>query len=206
VPKLGPIEWVFNTPSHHRAHHGINPRYIDKSYAGILIIWDRLFGTFEAESEPVVYGTVEPLRSFDPLWAQVHPWVQLARGAIRAPRFADKIRIWFAPPEWSPEGVPPHAAPGPVSPGTRPKWEQASSPLAAAHVFALLTGAVVATFALLFAGGALAPRDLGLAVAGVLGTLFAGAALVEKRPWAWPLELGWVVIAGVVGVGVARGL
>ncbi len=68
IGRLGPFEWVFNTPSHHRVHHGVNPEYLDKNHGGILIVWDRLFGTFEPEVAPPVYGTTEPLESFD----QVH--------------------------------------------------------------------------------------------------------------------------------------
>lgn len=67
VKKLGPLEWLFNTPSHHRVHHGRNPQYIDKNYAGILIIWDKLFGTFVPEEETVIYGITKPVNSFNPL-------------------------------------------------------------------------------------------------------------------------------------------
>ncbi|GAL33939.1 sterol desaturase family protein [Vibrio maritimus] len=67
IHKLGPLEWVFNTPSHHRVHHGVNAQYIDKNYAGVLIIWDRLFGTFEPEVEIVRYGISKPVNSFN-LW------------------------------------------------------------------------------------------------------------------------------------------
>lgn len=63
IDRLGPLEWFMNTPSHHRVHHARNPKYLDKNYAGIFIIWDRMFGTFEPEEEPVVYGVTEPLNS-----------------------------------------------------------------------------------------------------------------------------------------------
>ena len=65
VKRLGPIEWIMNTPSHHRVHHGVNPRYVDRNYAGILIVWDRWFGTFEPEGDEPVYGLVKPLGSFN---------------------------------------------------------------------------------------------------------------------------------------------
>jgi sterol desaturase/sphingolipid hydroxylase (fatty acid hydroxylase superfamily) len=67
--KLGPFEEIFNTPSHHRVHHAINPRYLDKNYGAILIVWDRLFGTFIREDEACVYGIVKPLSSYNPLTA-----------------------------------------------------------------------------------------------------------------------------------------
>lgn len=74
IPKLGPLEWFLVTASHHRVHHARNPKYIDKNYGGILIIWDRIFGTFQEEedSEPVAYGLVHPVNSYNPFWIQFH--------------------------------------------------------------------------------------------------------------------------------------
>ncbi|MEZ0228598.1 MAG: sterol desaturase family protein [Planctomycetota bacterium] len=180
IPKLGPLEWVLNTPSHHRAHHGVNPIYIDTNYGGTLIVWDRLFGTFVEESEPVVYGTVTPLASFDPLWAQVHPWVELARGSFGAPRWLDKARIWFMPPEWSPAGVPPHAPPGPVSPETRPKWDVPLSGAVAFVVVSVLALTVSGTFLLLHEGHALTQETKALAAGTIFGALAASAALIRR--------------------------
>lgn len=72
IKKLGPIEWVFNTPSHHRVHHACNPKYLDCNYGGMLIVWDRLFGTFVEEEEEPVFGLVSPLQSWDPVYANTH--------------------------------------------------------------------------------------------------------------------------------------
>ena len=102
VGKLGPLEWILNTPSHHRVHHGINPQYIDKNYAGVFIVWDRLFGTFEEEKAEPVYGTVVVYKSWNSLWANVHYLVDLAHRASATARWSDRIRIWLAPPEWAP--------------------------------------------------------------------------------------------------------
>src|SRR5688572_10603116 len=77
VKSLGPLEKVLNTPSHHRVHHARNPRYLDRNYAAMLIVWDRLFGTFAPESERPTYGITKPLRSFNALWAQVQPLAEL---------------------------------------------------------------------------------------------------------------------------------
>jgi alkylglycerol monooxygenase len=97
-----PIEWIFNTPSHHRVHHGRNPKYIDKNHAGMLIIWDRIFGTFQAEEEEVVYGITTPLKSWNPLWANLHYYVDLYRMAKTFSRWQDRLRLIFAPPGWKP--------------------------------------------------------------------------------------------------------
>ena len=102
VGRLGPLEWVLNTPSHHRVHHGVNPRYVDRNYAGVFIVWDRLFGTFEPEGDEPVYGLVKPLGSFSPLWANVHRWVEIASMSRRTRRLGDKLYAWLAPPEWRP--------------------------------------------------------------------------------------------------------
>ena len=71
VRSIGPLEYILNTASHHRVHHGRNRYCIDKNYAGVLIIWDRIFDTFAAEDEEVVYGLVHPLSSWDPIYTQV---------------------------------------------------------------------------------------------------------------------------------------
>ncbi len=105
VGKLGPLEWFMNTPSHHRVHHAKNPKYIDKNHGGVLIVWDRLFGTFKEEEEEPVYGTATPLRSWNPVWANIHYWIELARLTWQAPRWRDKILVWFMKPAWRPRGL-----------------------------------------------------------------------------------------------------
>ena len=97
IGRLGPLEWILNTPSHHRVHHGRNPRYLDKNYAGVLIVWDRLFGTFTPEEEEAVYGIVQPLNSWNVVWANTHQWIDLARLSAAAKGWR-KLAIWFLPP------------------------------------------------------------------------------------------------------------
>ena len=100
-----PVEAVMNTPAHHRVHHALNPRYLDRNYAGVLIVWDRLFGTFEAErdDDPPRYGIVRQLGSFNLLWAAFHEWVGLARDLLTAPWRAKLSYLW-RPPGWSHDG------------------------------------------------------------------------------------------------------
>jgi sterol desaturase/sphingolipid hydroxylase (fatty acid hydroxylase superfamily) len=95
-----PIEAVFNTPSHHRVHHGCNARYMDRNYAGILIVWDRLFGTFEREDEqePVCYGVTEPIESVNPLVAFFHGFQRLGRDLARARGLRGRLAVLFLPP------------------------------------------------------------------------------------------------------------
>lgn len=114
VPKLHPfIEKYFNTPSHHRVHHALNAQYIDKNYAGFLVIWDRMFGTFAEEKDEIFYGvTVQP-KTWEPTFINLQVWKSLFDDFIATPYIWDKIRIWFMPTGWRPRGVKPHA-PHPV--------------------------------------------------------------------------------------------
>lgn len=105
VGKLGPLEWIFVTPSHHRVHHATNGAYLDRNYGGILIVWDRLFGTFAEEREAPIYGTTRPLGSGNPVWANAVEWVRLVRATVAAPRAWDRIQLWFRPPEWMPRSI-----------------------------------------------------------------------------------------------------
>lgn len=99
------FEAVMNTPSHHRVHHATNPRYLDRNYAGVFIVWDRLFGSFqrELEGEPIRYGIVRQLGSFNLLWAVFHEWIGLAHDVWTAPWHSKLGYIWRAP-GWSHDG------------------------------------------------------------------------------------------------------
>jgi sterol desaturase/sphingolipid hydroxylase (fatty acid hydroxylase superfamily)/uncharacterized membrane protein YhhN len=107
VKKLGWFDRWFCAPSNHRVHHAVNDRYLDKNYGGILIIWDRLFGTYKTEDdeEPCVYGTRGLLQSWDPLWANASVYRQLAHDSWHARSWLDKARAWFKPPGWRPADV-----------------------------------------------------------------------------------------------------
>lgn len=100
-----PIEFVMNTPSHHRVHHGSNAKYLDTNYGGIFIIWDRLFGTCVEEDEQVVYGLVEPINSVNPIIVFFHGFYRVGRKVIRANGFKNKLGYLFGPPEFEPQDV-----------------------------------------------------------------------------------------------------
>ena len=100
-----PIEFIFNTPSHHRVHHGTNPQYIDKNHAGSLIIWDRMFGTFQKEEEEVVYGITTPLNSFNPFYANFHYWKELVYNAKQTRNWKEKLQVFVKPPGWFPQSM-----------------------------------------------------------------------------------------------------
>ena len=99
VGKLGPLEWIFNTPSHHRVHHGANSQYIDKNYGNLLIIWDRMFGTFEPEKESVKYGLVNNVNTFNPTKITFMGWQQIFKDMMEAKNINEAMYFFFGPPK-----------------------------------------------------------------------------------------------------------
>jgi len=99
-----PLEKILNTPSHHRVHHGSDLKYLDRNHGGILIIWDRLFGTFQAEEERPTYGLTNNIRSFNPAVVALSTWAQLIGKARRAPSWRQALNYFVRPPGWSHDG------------------------------------------------------------------------------------------------------
>jgi len=100
------IEYIFNTPSHHRVHHASNHRYLDRNHAGVLILWDRLFGTFsqEIDEEPPVYGLTVNIDNYNPLYVATHEYAAIWKDIRRADSIGDKLKYIFYPPGWSHDG------------------------------------------------------------------------------------------------------
>lgn len=207
VGKLGPLEWVLNTPSHHRVHHGINPAYIDKNYAGILIIWDRFFGTFEEEREEVVYGTVQPLQTGDPIAANFHYFAEMEQLFRRAKGLAQKVFVLVAPPEWDPEGI--KTVP-PVDAATYARWAPETPRYATAYVMAHFVIVLVALVPLLAFKAQLSKPEVIVAGILILWATRSWTGLLEEMPqrpryvlrsealrllmtplWFWSVSAGW---------------
>ena len=185
IGRLGWFDRVFCSPSNHRAHHAVNDRYLDRNYGGILIVWDRLFGTFveEDDTDPPVYGTRSPLRSWNPLWANAEVYWHTAVDAWHARRWRDKLLVWFKPPGWRPADVAArYPKPAFVMPNER--FDPPLSRPLKLYVlvqFALLLG--MATQFLGMAGTASLPALLGYAIYLVVSLCVIGA-LMEGRRWA----------------------
>jgi len=196
IGKLGPLEWLLNTPSHHRVHHAVNPAYLDKNYGATLIVWDRLFGTFVEEREGCVFGTVKPFQSFNPLWAQVAYLGDLWRKAASFSRWSDRLRLWVMPPPWAPAD---HAGPPDPEVRGRARYDPPLAPRLKGYVLAQLVPAVVAT-SLAMWHQAEAPRlVLGAVVALALWTLLSLGGLLDRRRWAVFAEVGRLAaVAGVI--------
>jgi len=101
IPKLGPIEEVFNTASHHRVHHGSNRQYLDRNHGSIFIIWDRLFGTFEREDEPVVYGLTKNIETYNPATIATHEFRDILRDVAASTTWSDRFNFAFRGPGWA---------------------------------------------------------------------------------------------------------
>ena len=183
VGRLGWFDRWFCSPSNHRVHHAVNERYLDKNYGGILVLWDRLFGSFteESDAEPCVYGTRAPLRSWNPLWANLHVYRDLALDSWRARSWADKLRVWWMPPGWRPADL---AARWPKPAFDIRALDRFDPPAPAAAQWAaglLFAATLCATLGLLWFAHRLAPPDKALAVVAILSLLWAVGALLQPR-------------------------
>ena len=191
------LEWWLNTPSHHRVHHGVNPQYQDKNYAGALIIWDRLFGTFEPEVEFVVYGITTPLGSWNPVWANVHVFAGIARNAWRTRRWRDKWRVVFGHPGFVPADLATDAAPTFAWPVHAPTFDPVvprPQQLYAAAQFLTILGAAYAT---LVSAGTLAAHEMAATLFLVIIGLANVAAIFEGKAWVFGMEFARVATIAV---------
>ena len=100
VDKLGPLEYIFNTPSHHRVHHGSNPEYIDKNYGNLFIIWDKMFGTFEPEVAPVIYGIKDNVNTYNPIKITFRDWISLGKDIRNSRSIKEALSYIVNPPDW----------------------------------------------------------------------------------------------------------
>ena len=192
IGRLGPVEWIMNTPSHHRVHHGIDPEYVDRNYAGIFIVWDRLFGTYRVEGrEPRLAGTVKPVCPRGTPSRRTSPrWKDLWAMARSTHRLADKARVWLAPPEWRPADLGGPVVVPPADP-TRTRRYDVRARRRHRHVHVLAVQFVVtaaATVGYLWIEGTASWAFLGVASAVFVATLLAWGGLLESKRWAWPVE------------------
>jgi len=180
VGKNGWFDRVFASPSNHRVHHGVNDQYLDKNYGGILILWDRLFGTYEDEVEPPVFGVRGGLGAFDPISANLAYYRTMLDLCRRATDWRDKIRVWFAPPGWLPANLAP-AEPPRYDPYAVVIYDPPASRAAAILASAALVVMIGATAAFLVAAPHL-PLANGLGVfLALTASLWAMGALLDGR-------------------------
>jgi alkylglycerol monooxygenase len=197
IGKLGPIEWVFNTPSHHRVHHARNPRYIDKNHAGTLIVWDRLFGTFAEEKEECVYGITTPLKSWNPLWANFHYWAELAGKARRTRKLGDALRVFTKAPGWQPEDLGGFVPAPAVDVATYRKYDNRTPRGVLAYVFVQFVVVNLGAVVFFFQSGRWSAVPRTTAALALVVTLASVGGLLDRRGWATWLEGARLLLAMV---------
>lgn len=196
-------EAVLNTPSHHRVHHGVNPEYQDRNYAGVFIVWDRWFGTFTPERDAPVYGLTTPLASWNPLWAQVHQYVAIARAVARRDTWRDRWMSVFGSPAWRPlaEGGPVRIPP--VSTRALLKYDPAVPTRLSQYALAHFALALPPALWLLARSDQLALPALAAGGFYVVLTLTNVGGVLEARRWALSAErarmLTLILVAVLLG-------
>ena len=198
VGKLGWFDRVFASPSNHRVHHAVNDRYLDRNYGGILILWDRLFGTFAEEDpkEPVVFGTRAPLRSWNPLWANAEVYWALWQDSRRAKRWPDKLKVWFKPPGWRPADVA-DRFPKPDFDIRRKEFNPSLSGLLWLHALLVFAALVLLGVHFLMVAGTLPTLEaIGYAVLLLCALMTLGAVMEGRRTALW-IHTGMLSIIAV---------
>lgn len=185
------FEAVFVTPSNHRVHHALNKDYIDKNFGGVFIIWDRLFGSFQAEKEemPVVFGISSQLKSWNPIWANFQVYRNLFIDAWAAKRWADKIKIWFKPPSWRAEDVKKSVPRKYATTKTMIKYDVELSKGQKSYILFQHAASIGLIFTWLLSLAKLETFALLASSLIAIATLFTISALQEKRKFAGLFEL-----------------
>ncbi|HEX8903815.1 MAG TPA: sterol desaturase family protein, partial [Longimicrobiaceae bacterium] len=197
VGRLNPVaEWVLNTPSHHRVHHGRNPKYLDRNHAGVLIVWDRLFGTFQVEEEEPVYGITKPLRSWNPLWANLHGFVEIVRDARRAGSWRDRLMYVFGPPGWRSAAEGGTQPPPEVTAEMAGAWDPVVPAGLAAYGFVQFAAALAASFILLQRAATMPAAHVAAAGFYVAISLAGVGGVFESAKWAGPIETARLLVLG----------
>lgn len=197
------VELVFNTPSHHRVHHGREPKYIDKNHAGVFIVWDRIFGTFQEEEEEPIYGLTSPLKSWNPVWANLHFFVWIGQQLRGVRSVSDGVGVLFRAPGWRPAYLGGPILPAEVDRVRYRKWTVPMGWEVGLYSFLhFLSGVGVALATLDLAGQ---NTDTGVLLAlgffSVLSLTTVGG-IMERQDWAWWLELARLgtVVAVLLGL------
>jgi alkylglycerol monooxygenase len=203
IGRLGWQDREFDTPSNHRVHHAQNEIYIDKNYGGILILWDRLFGTFQEEldDEPVVFGVRKPLANWNPFWANLQVYGYLWFDAVRTRRWRDKLGIWIRRTGWRPADV---KAQFPKKSSDLTAFQKFNPPLGAAMRRYLVWQFVAAAFGVLWIGNLFAQsggESVLLPCVLLWLTLYSFGLLSESRSYALRFEL--LRLFGILPMGIA---
>jgi len=193
IGTMGPLEWILNTPSHHRVHHGSNPKYIDRNHAGSLIIWDRMFGTFQKEEEEVIYGITTPLNSWNPIWANLHYWQDLWQLSKRSIGWKDKILVFLKPPGWQPDYLGGRQFPKEIDPLAYKKFDTEAPNRNYIYVIAMFIVQLAVATVLLFFEASMTYVQIAACGLYVIYGLVTLSGIFENRAWIIPAEYGRIL-------------
>ena len=204
IGKLGWLEYIFNTPSHHRVHHGRNPKYIDKNHAGAFIIWDKIFGTFQAEEEKPVYGITKPINSWNAIWANMSHYSEMSQDLKRIPVWKDKIRYLFKKPGWLPDYLGGYRPAPEVNPATYKKYETPSPMPLNLYVLFQYTLCLVGTALFLFKAANFSLGEKTFITVLISLTVVNCGVLFEHRPWVKWTEPARIIVYPAILLWVKR--
>jgi alkylglycerol monooxygenase len=195
IGNMGPLEWIFNTPSHHRVHHGSDPRYIDKNHGGTLIIWDKMFGTFQREIKEPHYGITTPLNSFNPVWANFHYWLDLFRWASLTKGIKNKLLVFTKPPGWFPSDLGGFQAPKEIDDSTYSKYDAKPVQTMSKYAFFQFTIALLVSVLILFLQSSLTFAQLILTSVYILVTIMNVGGIFDLKKWTGYVEIARILSA-----------
>lgn len=188
IGKLGFLEKFMNTPSHHRVHHGRNPKYIDKNHAGVFIIWDRMFGTFQEEEERPIYGITKPINSWNPVWVNFDHYVWMWGYLTKISGWKNKLKFLFYKPGWFPEEMGGYQSVPEIDKNTYKKFDTMTPTPLNLYVLFQYVLALVATAFFLFQQEGFATWEKVAFVGSIIFTITNCGALFEMKNWVWVLE------------------
>lgn len=199
IPKLGPLEWVFVTPSNHRVHHARNSLYVDRNYGGVFIIWDRIFASYQDElaTEPAVFGLRKPLNSWNPLWANIHVYWRLVLDFWQAPGILNKLKLIFKPPGWQPEGLRTNCKNAQKKIDLSAKFNPEVTIFAQYYVLCQFVLTTAVSLFVLINANTLDANVLWIAVTTFAFSFFVFGSWFEAKPSGYSLELVRLLLMGI---------
>ncbi len=203
IGKMGWFELIFNTPSHHRVHHGKNPKYIDRNHAGVFIIWDKMFGTFQKEEEKPTYGTTKPINSWNPIWVNLDHYYQIIKQIKEIKGTKNKLKFLFYKPGWLPEELGGYQSAPEVDKVTYKKYETPANQALSYYVLFQYVMILGTTAVFLFNYTKLELPYQIITILCILLTVVNAGALLEKKIWARKSEIIRVLlVSGVASYSI----
>ena len=197
IGRLGFLEKFMNTPSHHRVHHGRDPKYIDKNHAGMFIIWDKLFGTFQEEEEKPTYGITKPVQSWNPVWVNIEHYNTMWLELQKIKGFKNKLKYILFKPGWLPDEMGGYQ-PAPPVPQDYKKWDVKAHEIINYYVLLQYLLVLLGTALFLFNIENLGIAEKLIITAAIIFTILNDGALFEQKSWVFYLESFRILLFSII--------